>query len=323
MMKQAGKVYLIGAGPGDIELLTLKAARVLQEADVILLDNLVNREILSYARPDATVIEVGKRRGKPSSSQEAINNQLVTLALEGKCVARIKGGDPFVFGRGGEEVGALSEAGIEVKVIPGITSGIAVPGILRIPLTHRYLSQSVVFATGSSREGGMQPNWRAIAESGSTIVLYMALTHFDEIARELIAYGISADCPCAAVQDGTLAQQSAVLAPLANMVLLVAEGRLQSPTIFVIGEVVAQSPLWNVSRQAILNGNGDDDAIEARWKPALQGINASEQATFNGSYDNEVLGARRMRALPELKPAQTSEEIAATPVNEFKEIAHT
>lgn len=267
-MKQPGKVYLIGAGPGDIELLTLKAARVMKEADVILMDNLVNREILSFARPGVAVIEVGKRGGKPSSSQEAINNRLVDLALGGKCVARIKGGDPFVFGRGGEEVGALTKAGIEVTVIPGITSGIAVPGVLQIPLTHRYLSQSVVFATGSSREGGMQPNWRAIAESGSTIVLYMALTHFDEIARELMTYGVSSECPCAAVQDGTLAQQSAVLAPLTKMVSHVAAGRLQSPTIFVIGEVVAQSPLWTESEQAALNGSYDNDVLGAGWKPA-------------------------------------------------------
>ncbi|MBY0549441.1 MAG: uroporphyrinogen-III C-methyltransferase [Candidatus Obscuribacterales bacterium] len=276
MMKQAGKVYLIGAGPGDIELLTLKAARVLQEADVILMDNLVNREILSYARPDATVIEVGKRGGKPSSSQEAINNQLVTLALEGKCVARIKGGDPFVFGRGGEEVGALTEAGIEVTVIPGITSGIAVPGILRIPLTHRYLSQSVVFATGSSREGGMQPNWRAIAESGSTIVLYMALTHFEEIARQLMAHGVSPECPCAAVQDGTLARQSTMLVPLVDMVSLVTAGRMKSPTIFVIGEVVAQSPLWNESEpQVTLDSNSDRNGRESGRKPALPGAAAA------------------------------------------------
>lgn len=240
----AGEVYLIGSGPGDIELLTLKAVRILQTADVILLDNLVNRKVLDFVNKDATIIEVGKRAGKPSAPQEEINKRLVELAQAGHRVARLKGGDPFVFGRGGEEVAALIASGIKVTVVPGITSGIAVPGILQIPLTHRLMAQSVVFATGSSRDGGKHPDWAAIAKTQSTIVLYMALTHFTSIAKTLIENGIESDCPCAGIENGTLTEQVAKLAPLSEMIKMVEKGLLQSPTIFVIGEVVAASPLW-------------------------------------------------------------------------------
>jgi uroporphyrin-III C-methyltransferase len=246
-----GEVFLIGAGPGDIELITLKAVRVLKQADVILLDNLVNRDILNYVREGVTVIQVGKRGGKASCSQEEINTLLVQHAKSGKTVARVKGGDPFVFGRGGEEMEALAAEGIKVTVIPGITSGTAVPGALQIPLTHRHLAQSVVFVTGSTREGGKEPNWAALASSESTIVIYMGLTHIGTIAEKLIAGGLRDDTPSAAVQNGTLPQEVALLGPLTELVKDVELHHLESPTIFIIGEVVKTSPLWTRRRELI------------------------------------------------------------------------
>lgn len=170
----AGKIYLIGAGPGDPELMTLKAVKAMQQAEVILIDDLVNREILQHA-PQARVIEVGKRGGCKSTPQHFINRMMAALAEQGHTVARLKGGDPFLFGRGGEEMLEMRAAGIEVEVIPGVTSGIAAPATLGIPVTHRTCTHGVSFVTGHLQDGRSGQNWQALAQSGTTLVIYMGM----------------------------------------------------------------------------------------------------------------------------------------------------
>jgi uroporphyrin-III C-methyltransferase len=235
------KVYLIGAGPGDPELMTLKAARALRTADVVLVDDLVNRGCLAYARSDARVIEVGKRAGcrsGPSATpQEFIERLLVQYSKQGKTVARLKGGDPFIFGRGGEEIEALTAAGIEVEVIPGITAGIAVPATLGIPVTHRELARGVTFVTGHTRDGA-EPDWQALARSGMTLVIYMGLSRLQKIASKLQKAGMAGETPACAIQDGTLKNQKQVITTLARLAESVAEAKLASPTVIVVGEVV-------------------------------------------------------------------------------------
>src|SRR4051812_40098076 len=203
----AGKIYLIGAGPGDPELLTLKAVRALGRADVALVDDLVNREILEHLRPGARVIEVGKRGGCKSTPQDFIEKQMICYAGLGYVVARVKGGDPFVFGRGGEEAQALQAAGIAVEVINGITSGLAAPAAIGIPVTHRDCSQGVTLVTGHSRadnEDGRSPNWGALAASGTTLVIYMGMAHLTQITAELLKAGMKGRTPVALIQNGTL-----------------------------------------------------------------------------------------------------------------------
>jgi len=234
-MKQ-GKVILIGAGPGDPELLTLRAVRALGAAEVVLVDDLVNREILRHA-PQARVVEVGKRAGCKSTPQHFIQRSLIALASQGLTVARLKGGDPFVFGRGGEEVQALRAAGIAVEVIPGVTSGTAVPAALGIPLTHRDYTHGVSFVTGHTRDGA-GVNWRALAASGTTLVIYMGMQHTAEIVGELLAAGMAADTPAAAIQHGTLPQQRQVVTRLAVLPLAVSQEALGSPGLIVVGDVV-------------------------------------------------------------------------------------
>lgn len=232
-----GKVYLIGAGPGDVELLTLKAVRALGRADVALIDDLVNREVLQFLPPQARVIEVGKRGGCRSTPQAFIERQMVQLARQGQCVARVKGGDPFVFGRGGEEMETLRKAGIEVEVVSGITAGIGVPAALGIPVTHRDCSSGVTFITGHAREGH-EINWEAVAHSGTTLVVYMGVTRLGEITARLMAAGLPAHTPAAAIQHGTLPLQREVISTLAALPEAVRRSELGSPAIVVIGEVV-------------------------------------------------------------------------------------
>ncbi|MBI4195141.1 MAG: uroporphyrinogen-III C-methyltransferase [Betaproteobacteria bacterium] len=233
----AGKVYLIGAGPGDLELLTLKAVRALAQADVALVDDLVNREVLQFLSPHARVMEVGKRGGRRATSQAFIERQMVQFARHGLCVARVKGGDPFVFGRGGEEVEALRKAGIEVEVVNGITAGIGVPAALGIPLTHRAYSHGVTFITGHVKEGG-EMNWEALAHSGTTLVIYMGIAHLHEITARLVTAGLPAHTPAAAIQHGTLPSQREAISALDGLPEAVRRAGLGSPAIVVIGEVV-------------------------------------------------------------------------------------
>lgn len=234
---KSGKVYLIGAGPGDPELMTLKAARVLGMADVILIDELVSRGCLVHASSDARVIEVGKRGGCASTPQEFIERLMVLHARQGDVVARLKGGDPFVFGRGGEEMQALVSGGIEVEVIPGITAGLGVPATLGIPVTHRGLARGVTFVTAHTRDGA-EPHWEALVRSAATLVIYMGLARLAHIVRQLAGAGMSPAMPACAIENGTLGNQRQAVASLQTLVSEVTRKRLGSPAIIVIGEVV-------------------------------------------------------------------------------------
>jgi len=226
-------VTLIGAGPGDPELMTLKAARALGEADVVLIDDLVSRGCLKHARPDAKVIEVGKRGGCPSTPQAFIEKLLVLYARQNKRVVRLKGGDPFVFGRGGEEIEALRAQGIKVEVIPGLTAGTAVPAALGIPVTHRAMAHGVTFLSGHAVEGA-ETDWRALVRSGTTLVIYMGLKNLPKIARALMAAGMAPVTPACLVENGTLRGQKQRVATLAT---LSAEG-FRGPALIVVGSVV-------------------------------------------------------------------------------------
>ena len=236
----AGKVWLIGAGPGDPELLTLKAARILGSADVILLDDLVNRAVLAHVRTGARVIEVGKRGGCKSTPQAFIERLMIRCARSGKIVARLKGGDPFVFGRGGEEVLALEAAGVSVEIISGITAGIAAPAAVGIPVTHRGLARGVTLVTAHTRDG-VGPDWQALAAlsqaAGTTLVIYMGMKGLAAICDQLVRAGLDAATPAAAIQSGTCAGQQHVTATLATLAAAVASANLASPAIIVIGAV--------------------------------------------------------------------------------------
>lgn len=237
----SGKVWLVGAGPGDVELLTLKAVRALGEADVALVDDLVNREVLQFLRPGARVIEVGKRGGCKSTPQAFIERQMVKLAQDGHVVARIKGGDPFVFGRGGEEVETLRAAGIAVEVVSGITAGIGAPAAMGIPVTHRDCSHGVTLVTGHARNDGTTgdgPNWAALAQSGTTLVIYMGMKYLAAIAGDLQTGGLPATTPVAVIQNGTLPDERRLVSTLANVAADAAADGIGSPAIVVVGDVV-------------------------------------------------------------------------------------
>ena len=235
-MKQAtGKVYLIGAGPGDPELLTLKAVRVLGTADVVLVDDLVDRRVLVHLRSGARVIEVGKRGGCKSTPQAFIEKLMVRLARRGVAVARLKGGDPFVFGRGGEEIEALAAAGVPFEVVSGITAGIAAPAALGIPVTHRDIARGVTFLTGHARDGA-EPDWKALRACGSTLVIYMGLKRVAALVSGMLQAGFPTDTPACAIRNGTLETQAEVVTTLGA---LPAAAALGSPAILVIGDVVS------------------------------------------------------------------------------------
>lgn len=236
-MRAKGKVYLIGGGPGDPELLTLKAVRALGGADVVLVDDLVDRRVLAHARPGARVIEVGKRGGCRATPQRFIERLMVRLARAGAVVARLKGGDPLVFGRGGEELAALRAAGIETEVVSGITAGIGVPASLGIPLTRRGAARGVTFVSGHAHDGS-EPDWRALGASGTTLVLYMGLARLPELVAGMLAAGFAPDTPACAIEKGTLSDQRQVFAPLAALAQAVAVARLARPALVVVGEVV-------------------------------------------------------------------------------------
>ena len=231
------KAFLIGAGPGDPELMTLRAARALRTADVVLIDELVNRGCLAHACSDARIIEVGKRGGSQSTPQVFIEKMMLKIVEAGQTVARLKGGDPFVFGRGGEEMQALMEAGIEVEVIPGITAGIGVPAALGIPVTHREIARGVTFVTGHTKDG-QEPNWEAFARSGTTLVVYMGLRRLEQIVSQLRKAGLSEATPACAIENGTLKTQREIVSTLAGLPAAAAQARLASPAIIVVGEVV-------------------------------------------------------------------------------------
>ena len=232
-MNRYGKVVLVGAGPGDPELLTLKAVRVLGTADVVLVDELVSRACLAHVRPGARIIEVGKRGGCRSTPQAFIERLLVRYARQGKNVVRLKGGDPFVFGRGGEELEALRVQGIHTEVIPGITAGTAVPAAFGIPVTHRGLARGVTFLTGHTQDGS-EPDWVALVRCGTTLVIYMGLKNLKRIVAGLKGAGMDLATPACLVENGTLASQKHCVATVGT---LSATG-FTGPALIVIGDVV-------------------------------------------------------------------------------------
>ena len=236
--KATGKVYLIGAGPGDPELLTLKAARVLGTTDVVLVDDLVDRRVLVHLRSGSRVIEVGKRGGCKSTPQAFIERKLIQLARQGRTVARLKGGDPFVFGRGGEEVEALEAAGIDCEVVCGITAGIAAPAAIGVPVTHRDAARGVTFLTGHTRDGA-GPDWTALRATGTTVVVYMGMKRIAAIVAAMLEAGYPADTPACAIRNGTLESQAEVVATLAALPAAAMAAQLHSPAILVVGKVVS------------------------------------------------------------------------------------
>ncbi len=233
-----GEVYLVGAGPGDPDLLTFKAARMLQRADVVLYDRLVSDEIIDMARRDAQRIYVGKRRSDHSLPQTEINQLLVDLARQGKRVVRLKGGDPFVFGRGGEEIEQLAAEGIPFQVIPGITAANGAACYAGIPLTHRDHAQSVRFVAGYLKGNNVEHDWDALQSTTETLVFYMGLMGLSEICEQLQAHGRAPDTPVALVERGTKLEQRVLVGTLATMVDIVARKQPSAPTIIIVGDVV-------------------------------------------------------------------------------------
>jgi len=233
------KVTLVGAGPGDPELLTVKAVRAIEAADVVVYDRLIGDGILDLAPPRCERRFVGKAPGRHSLKQEQINALLVELAVPGRRVVRLKGGDPFVFGRGGEEAQALQAAGVEVEVVPGITAALGIAASARIPLTHRGVATSVRFVTGHCRAGWwLDLDWSSLAARDTTLVFYMGLSHVGEIADHLMAAGLSATTPAAGIAEGTTATQRVVRTTLGRLADAATRAQLTPPTLFVIGDVV-------------------------------------------------------------------------------------
>ena len=239
LQQPAGEVYLVGAGPGDPDLLTFKALRLMQKAEVVLYDNLVSKPILEMTRRDAERIFVGKMRGNHTLPQEGINDLLVRLALEGKRVLRLKGGDPFIFGRGGEEIEKLAEHKINFQVVPGITAASGVSTYAGIPLTHRDYAQSCVFLTGHLKDHSMDLDWEMLARPKQTIVVYMGLQGLEMLCAQLIKHGLSGATPAAIVQQGTTPQQRVVCGDLNTLPGNPEVKTLHAPTLIIIGGVVS------------------------------------------------------------------------------------
>jgi uroporphyrin-III C-methyltransferase len=265
--KIIGSVTLVGAGPGDPELLTVKAVKALQAATVVLVDDLVSQEVIALA-DRARIISVGKRGGCLSTPQEFIEKLLIKEAQEGEQVVRLKGGDPFIFGRGGEEVEALQAAGISVVVINGITAGIAAPTGILVPLTHRNSAQGVMFITGHARPHAQDPHWKSIGrcarEASITLVIYMGIKAVNEIQSGLLQ-SLTENTPAAVIENATTAQQRQVICNLANLSATITEEKIRSPSIIIIGNVVrAQAVITfeNKRMSADSNNNCSNENIE-------------------------------------------------------------
>jgi uroporphyrin-III C-methyltransferase / precorrin-2 dehydrogenase / sirohydrochlorin ferrochelatase len=234
-----GEVYLVGGGPGDPDLLTFRALRLMQQCDVCVYDKLVSPEVMELVRRDAELIYVGKARDQHTMPQEEINELLAKLALQGKRVLRLKGGDPFIFGRGGEEIETLMERGVPFQVVPGITAANGVSSYAGIPLTHRDYAQACLFITGHHKDGSIDMDWVAMSRPNQTVVIYMGLVGLKEICEKLIAHGVSASMPVAVVQQGTTQKQKVVAATLADLAEKVTSAEMKPPCLTIIGEVVS------------------------------------------------------------------------------------
>jgi uroporphyrin-III C-methyltransferase len=236
--QSTGKVWLVGAGPGDPDLLTLRAARLIMSADLIVHDGLVDPAVLAMARADAQLVSVAKRRSRHTMAQGDINALLVREALSGRDVVRLKGGDPFIFGRGGEEAEACRSAGVAVEVVPGITAAMGAAAAAQMPLTHRDSASIVSFVAGQCK-GLTEQDWSGLAGNGRTLVIYMGVATAEVIADKLMADGLAPDMPVAVIEKATRADMRVLRGPLAGLGALVAGHRVVSPAIIVIGEVTA------------------------------------------------------------------------------------
>jgi uroporphyrin-III C-methyltransferase/precorrin-2 dehydrogenase/sirohydrochlorin ferrochelatase len=233
-----GEVFLVGGGPGDPDLLTFRALRLMQQCDVCVYDKLVSPEVMELVRRDAELIFVGKSRDQHTMPQEEINELLAKLALQGKRVLRLKGGDPFIFGRGGEEIETLMQHGVPFQVVPGITAANGVSSYAGIPLTHRDYAQACLFITGHLRDGTVDLDWQAMSRPKQTVVIYMGLVGLNQICEKLIQYGVSPDMPAAVVQQGTTQRQKVVTATLKDLAEKVEAAKLKPPSLIIVGEVV-------------------------------------------------------------------------------------
>ncbi|MDH3354802.1 MAG: siroheme synthase CysG [Chromatiales bacterium] len=255
---KVGEVYLIGGGPGDPDLLTFRALRLMQQADVIVHDRLISKEVLNLTRRDADRIYVGKERDQHTVPQDQINQLLVDLAKEGKRVCRLKGGDPFVFGRGGEEIETLSENGVNFQVVPGITAALGTSAYAGIPLTHRDYSQSVVFVTGHLKDGSTDLNWKGLAQPNQTIVFYMGLKGLPTICKKLMENGLPEDLPIALVQQATTPRQRVFTGTLSTITNDISGQEIKPPTLIIVGNVVKLHDRlnWFRSEMQIAKGEG-------------------------------------------------------------------
>lgn len=233
-----GKVWLVGAGPGDPDLLTVKAARLIAAADAIVYDHLVGEGVMQLARPDARRIYVGKQAARHTLTQDAINQLLLDLAGEGCSVVRLKGGDPFIFGRGGEELETLLASGIPFEVVPGVTAATGCAAYAGFPLTHRAHAQAVVFVTGHLKNHSVDLDWPALARPKQTVVFYMGVGGAEEICHQMMTHGLPPETPAAVIRNGTLPSQQTLLGTLGTLARKIAESDIKPPALIVVGSVV-------------------------------------------------------------------------------------